>query len=440
MKNIEVDYSIVRDGEVIFEGYAPVNLTEKNIKEVAEFIKDNHYSGELVDVPSHVYDRIVAGVTNEAFKDMKSELNDDLYESDEIRLQEVLPVDLLNLLPEDVLSLIDMEKILEYYPQEEEEEPTVEDNEDTADNEDVIVIDDSKCRLEMQELDEEKVFELKVPRALMVAVSQGQLKKLKIELTPDNENDLIEFEEVEEDGEMKRYACLDEKENSVPIKYDVLHLYSKSPDGAHVKVAVTNTYAELERDENGNIFCYELEDGTTFYAEHIFYELGEIIENDINPGKRTEAYEGPFLKCLATQQPWAQLIVTGIKDIECRRALPAKPGKVFIAASGSKLKWDELHPMVQEIYSKYEKKGVLPAYSELPTKCIVGYVDIVKASTDPVESIWGRDHDGMKYTLRNAMVLDEPIYGKNKATPYFYNVEGYDEDHLPVAHQADLSE
>jgi hypothetical protein len=37
--------------------------------------------------------------------------------------------------------------------------------------------------------------------------------------------------------------------------------------------------------------------------------------------------------------------------------------------------------------------------------------------------------------LKNAHMLDEPIYGKNKATPFFYNVDGYDEEHLPPAHK-----
>lgn len=157
--------------------------------------------------------------------------------------------------------------------------------------------------------------------------------------------------------------------------------------------------------------------------------------------KLAKAADGPVMKCLAVRQPWAQLIVTGIKDIECRDAMPApKKPKVFIAASGTKLRWDELPDWVQNTYMKYEKKGVLPAYDKLPVKCIVGYVDIVKSSFDPVESIWGNDWDGMKYTLRNAHVLNEPIRGKNKATPYFYNVDGYDENHLPPAHVAELGE
>lgn len=122
MKNIEVDYEVVRDGEVIFEGYSTVGLTDKNVKEVAEFIRDNHFSGELVDVPSHVYDRIVTAVTEEAIRDLKRELKTPLYESDEVIIQEVLPIDLMDLLPEDVTALIDKEKFLEYYESELEDE------------------------------------------------------------------------------------------------------------------------------------------------------------------------------------------------------------------------------------------------------------------------------------------------------------------------------
>lgn len=122
MKNIDVDYRVVRDGEVILEGYATVGLTDKNVKEVAAFILDGHGSGELVDVPSHVYDRIVTAVTETAIRDMKEDLKDVLYTSDEVVLQEVLPADLFNLLPDEVTDTIDITKILEYYPQDENEE------------------------------------------------------------------------------------------------------------------------------------------------------------------------------------------------------------------------------------------------------------------------------------------------------------------------------
>lgn len=142
------------------------------------------------------------------------------------------------------------------------------------------------------------------------------------------------------------------------------------------------------------------------------------------------------MKTLAVRQPWAQLIVAGIKDIECRDTMRPRCQKIFIAASGKKDKWEYLSREEQRIYAKYEAKGVLPPYKDLVTKAIIGYVDIVDVTFDPVESIWGADWDGIKYVLRNAMELDTPIYGKNKATPLFYNVDGYDDNHLPAAHKA----
>lgn len=45
MKSIEVDYKVVRAGETILDDcYAEVGLTDKNVKEVAQFIRDNHYT------------------------------------------------------------------------------------------------------------------------------------------------------------------------------------------------------------------------------------------------------------------------------------------------------------------------------------------------------------------------------------------------------------
>ena len=48
------------------------------------------------------------------------------------------------------------------------------------------------------------------------------------------------------------------------------------------------------------------------------------------------------MKTLAIRQPWASLIACGVKDIECREAMSTKCRKIFVAASGSKVPWNEL--------------------------------------------------------------------------------------------------
>ena len=176
----------------------------------------------------------------------------------------------------------------------------------------------------------------------------------------------------------------------------------------------------------------------SIFEERDVSSIEELLEK-AEPEQVKEKSDAPFMKTLAIRQPWASLIACGVKDIECRESMPTKCRKIFVAASGTKEPWNELDDMVKNVLTSLEKSGKLPSYDKLPQKCIIGYVDIVNVTFDPVKSIWGRGHHGIKYVLENAHELDEYIYGKNKATPYFYNTEGYDENNLPAAHKVDLT-
>lgn len=194
-------------------------------------------------------------------------------------------------------------------------------------------------------------------------------------------------------------------------------------------------YFDLPKEEREE---YDYKQGLIYYA------LGKRVKDDkenrqAKPKQMKEKSDVPFLKTLAIRQPWASLIACGVKDIECRDSMPTKCRKIFVAASGKKVPWYQLDGMVKKVLTDLEKAGKLPSYDKLPQKCIIGYVDIVNVTYDPVESVWGRYHNGIKYVLENAHELDEYIYGKNKATPYFYNTEGYDENNLPAAHVVDLT-
>lgn len=147
--------------------------------------------------------------------------------------------------------------------------------------------------------------------------------------------------------------------------------------------------------------------------------------------KNPKKIEGPYMKCLAIRQPWATLIAYGIKDVECRNEMVPPCNRFLIAASGTKEPWDILGPEEEAIVREYQEKGILPPYKEWPTSAIIGYVDIDKVTYDPVDSIWAADWPGIKYVLKNAHVFKEPIRGKNKATPFCYNVEGIDEENMP---------
>lgn len=107
MKNIEVKYEVFRDNEAVLQDKAIVKLTDKNISEIGQYILSNseYQTGELVCVPSNVYDRIVNFVNEDAISKLNKR-NDGLYESDEIALEDYLPESLITLLPEDIVKLL----------------------------------------------------------------------------------------------------------------------------------------------------------------------------------------------------------------------------------------------------------------------------------------------------------------------------------------------
>lgn len=107
MNIINVKYEVFRDGEAILQESATVKLTDKNIKEIGQYImSDSEYqTGELVCVPSHVYDRIVNYVNEDAICKL-NKMNDGLYDSDEVALEDNLPESLIALLPKDVKNVL----------------------------------------------------------------------------------------------------------------------------------------------------------------------------------------------------------------------------------------------------------------------------------------------------------------------------------------------
>lgn len=149
-----------------------------------------------------------------------------------------------------------------------------------------------------------------------------------------------------------------------------------------------------------------------------------IITNRI--AKKSKTPNRSQMKCLAIRQPWATLIAAGIKDVECREKL-VPPCKRFLIAASKKRDAKRLEDVLDgeqlNRVNGYIAKGILPPYDQWPTGAIIGYVDIARVTYDEIDSPWCCGLDGIKYVLKNAHMFTTPIYGKNKATPLFYNVK-----------------
>ena len=141
------------------------------------------------------------------------------------------------------------------------------------------------------------------------------------------------------------------------------------------------------------------------------------------------------MKTLSIQQPWASLIVAGIKDVENRTWKPNYTGRILIHASSKKVPKsfeDHLPEEWVSLLKNARNMGSLNAYSELPTSAIIGYVEVT-GYADQTESIWDGGEECTKWLLSDPYLFDEPILDvKGKLNLFEYPL---DENNLPPAHQ-----
>lgn len=145
------------------------------------------------------------------------------------------------------------------------------------------------------------------------------------------------------------------------------------------------------------------------------------------------------MKCLSIQQPWAQYIAAGIKDIENRPwGLKNFPQRVLIH-TGKKKQFeslDKLPLLYQLIAENAENTGIVPLIEDMPTGAIIGVVDIVGCTTNDVQcSDWAGfsedpEHPVYNLHLANARLFKEPIPNV-KGKQGIFEYPDLTEDNLP---------
>jgi len=123
------------------------------------------------------------------------------------------------------------------------------------------------------------------------------------------------------------------------------------------------------------------------------------------------------MKVLSIKQPWASLIVQGLKDIENRTWKTNFRGRILIHASQND--FDFRGKMTSEYQREYINKIQKPYIHG----AIIGSVEIVDCieSTSDQNQSWG-DLYCYHWKLRNAKILREPIFDvKGKLGLWEYN-------------------
>lgn len=150
------------------------------------------------------------------------------------------------------------------------------------------------------------------------------------------------------------------------------------------------------------------------------------------------------MKVLSVQQPWASLIVAGIKKVENRSWQPkVVPGRILIHASKkTSLRSMGSEPIewVHEILN-HQIYGNLADFDQLPSNAIVGYVTFDCIDKDNANSVWAAGESNEEklfyWHVKDAYVFDEPITNiKGKLWLWNYDL---DEDNLPPAHKVEVN-
>ena len=142
------------------------------------------------------------------------------------------------------------------------------------------------------------------------------------------------------------------------------------------------------------------------------------------------------MKCLSVRQPWASLLVSGIKDIENRSWDTPYRGKLLIHASSRKYSEKDLYRIPYELRNALQNGITTGTYplDEVPYSAIIGYVTLADC-IEGHDSIWAED-GCYNWVLKDAYIFDTPILGiKGKLN--LYDVPELDENNLPPAHKAE---
>lgn len=144
------------------------------------------------------------------------------------------------------------------------------------------------------------------------------------------------------------------------------------------------------------------------------------------------------MKCLSIQQPWAQYIATGIKDVENRSwGLKNFPQRVLIH-TGKKMRTfspDELPLLWGFLIENAEDLGIVPFPEEMVTGAIIGVGDIVSCTVNGNDfSDWcelGSDeHPIYNLVFDNVKLFKEPILNV-KGKQGIFEYPDISEDNLP---------
>jgi hypothetical protein len=119
-------------------------------------------------------------------------------------------------------------------------------------------------------------------------------------------------------------------------------------------------------------------DSCTPMKERLAESRGQAItdDNDSDEKKSSDGDAKDVGQCLSMHQPWASLLVMGIKRYEGRGWSTPFRGRLWIASAARSPDSTEIASVEAEYRSLYGEKAEIPFPTEYPPSALLGYVDM----------------------------------------------------------------
>ena len=147
------------------------------------------------------------------------------------------------------------------------------------------------------------------------------------------------------------------------------------------------------------------------------------------------------MKTLSVKQPWASLIMSGLKDVENRTWVASSvPAKILIHASSSpdNRAIDFLNNAIDELAFETNNAiimGNVPEFFNMPQSAILGYVTVSKCVNDST-SKWAFPNQ-YHWVIEDVYQFEQPILNvKGKLNLFDYPI---DDANMPLAHKVVLN-
>lgn len=118
------------------------------------------------------------------------------------------------------------------------------------------------------------------------------------------------------------------------------------------------------------------------------------------------------MKAIVIEQPWAQLVATGIVSVINRAEGTDFRGRVLLCAASTPVTgetYDSLYIEWIQSITNHQIFGNLPYEDEMPLGAVIGWAELTDCAAGESEGLWDGAAEEYKWRFRDARLFEKPV-------------------------------